>query len=477
MTIEGFLERIGTHRFNGWCIDRDDPTRHLSIQIMLDGTTVIACIAAKHRPDLENAGVGGGDHAFAADFETPLNLADVDRIKACVVNGEGRVIELPRLASSVKTRSAEPVTPVRQGLVPRRLPRGILHIGMEKTGSTSLQRFLGLNRDRLLEHRILVPRCLAPHADTMLLNHISLTTYALDIGNDSEPLRAQSGCVGPDQVKAHRAATMMSLAREITQDGGGCDTLLLTNEHCQSRLFLPEEIGRLRNFLLSFCEDVRVVLYIRPQHEVALSAYGTILKNGAIDVPILPPPPNQVADPALDQRRMRFFDYDATVTRWEAAFGADHIEVRLFSRDVISDFLAMLDLRAADFVPLASRQNMGLDGAGERMLIAMNRALALLGSPERERVRGLLLQALEATHAGRGTLPSRTEAQAFQMRFADSNETLRQRRFPDRPHLFDLDFSAYAETRTVQPPTVEEMARTMVDVLRYIRTSMAAQPG
>jgi hypothetical protein len=371
LTIEGFLERITIHSFDGWCIDRDDPTQHLSVRIMLDGTILMACTAAIHRPDLESAGVGGGDHAFAGEFATPLDPADLDRVKACVVNDAGRQIELQRLMPSVKTRPAEPVPPVRQGLVARRLPRCILHIGMEKTGSTSLQRFLALNRDRLLDQRILVPRCLAPHADTLMLNHICLTTYALDSGNDGEPLRAQSGCVGPDQVKAHRAATTMVLAREIAQDGNACDTLLLTNEHCQSRLFLPEEIGRLRNFLLSFCDDVRVVLYIRPQHEVALSAYDTILKNGAIDVPILPPPPDQVEDPAVDQQMMRFFDYNTTLTRWESVFGADHIDVRLFPRDIISDFTTLLGLRATDLVPLPSRQNVSLDGAAERMLIAM----------------------------------------------------------------------------------------------------------
>jgi hypothetical protein len=85
------------------------------------------------------------------------------------------------------------------------------------------------------------------------------------------------------------------------------------------------------------------------------------------------------------------------------------------------------------------------------------------------RSRALLIAALEDIRPGRGALPSRREAQAFQERFEASNERLRHLRFPERARLFDNDFSTYPDTSMLDTALrVEDMAEVVVDVLRHL---------
>jgi hypothetical protein len=267
-------------------------------------------------------------------------------------------------------------------------------------------------------------------------------------------------------VTAHRANLIGALAREIAADGGQCHTLVLSNEHCQSRLLLREEIRRLRNMLLSVCEDIRVVLYLRPQHQVAVSAYGTLLKEGAAGRAVLPSLP-PADDKFASNHVMLYYDYDSLVSRWEVVFGRDKLDVRLFPQDLVNDFFARLPLETSQFTPLVRRQNVGLDAIAEQTLAALNRSLAMRGGALNEKTRGWLIAALEEARPGHGALPSRSEAQAFQERFEESNERLRRRRFPERERLFDNDFSLYPDQSMLETPLhVEDMADVVADLLR-----------
>jgi hypothetical protein len=347
-----------------------------------------------------------------------------------------------------------------------------LHIGTEKTGTTSLQRFMGANREQLLRQGFLVPRALAPHADIKIFNHIGLTTYALDIGNNREALRTQLGCDSAEKVEAHRASLLSALAREIASEGGQCHTLVLSNEHCQSRLLLSEEIRRLRNMLLSACDDIRVVLYVRPQHQVAVSAYGTVLKEGAFGRTVLPSLP-LADDKFASNHVMLYYDYDSLVARWEVVFGRDKLDVRLFPKDIVSDFFAGLPLDTSQFTRIVRRQNVGLDAIAEQTLAALNRSVATRKEALSEQTRSRLINALEEARPGHGALPSRSEAQAFQERFEESNERLRRRRFPERERLFDNDFSIYPDKSMLDTPLrIEDMADVVVDVLRRLYPSV-----
>lgn len=461
--IEGFIELVSEDRVVGWCFDRASPTRHVEIELLVDDAIVQVARADQSRRHLADAGIGNGDHGFTV---LRSGQGSVPLFEQIVVRGRsvnGRTVILPRL-NATPLRS-EPVAPVRPRQRQQRMSRCILHIGMEKTGSTSLQRFIGLNRALLLQHGILAPRALAPHADQNQLNHISLATLAMDAGSESQPLRSQFGIVTAEDLAAHRRSIGESLAAEIESDGAGCHTTLLSSEHCQSRLRSRSEIERLRNFLDSFFDEIEIVLFIRPQHAVAVSAYATLLKNGAVNVPILPVSQDDDASGASSDA---FYDYDALAARWERVFGIENVTIGFYSTDIIGDFLTRIGLESSRFPALPRRENVGLDRIAERLMQNVNATLAQRDYRSAHRVRELLIEALEATHGGKGARPSRHSIEAFQHRFDDSNERLRARRFPDRDRLFETDFSLYDQAANTPDTSLSDMAAAFVDVLTYI---------
>ena len=105
----------------------------------------------------------------------------------------------------------------------------VLHIGGEKTGSTTLQSTLGLNRAELAKRGILYSRTAGG------TNHILLPLHAT-AGEGTEDLRAASGL--------HRAATFTNFMARFPDvlrqeaEASGAHTLVYSSEHLSSRCLL-----------------------------------------------------------------------------------------------------------------------------------------------------------------------------------------------------------------------------------------------
>jgi hypothetical protein len=308
--------------------------------------------------------------------------------------------------------------------------RAILQIGTEKTGSTTLQSFLAANRERLAERGWRYPRFCGE------ANHTGLAAYALEAGR-RDPIRAAFGGDDPADVPAMRAR-LERAARVELADGSNA---IFCNEHCHSRLQSRDEIRRLRGFLAEFFDDIRVCIYLRRQDRVALSLYTTKLKSGNVPQRILPA--TRPTDP--------YFNYDLSLAAWEAEFGRERIEVRLFDRaeladgSVVTDFLATWGLGdVSDFVPV-SDGNPSLRPEAQAFLRLLNPHLVPPEGVRADVLRGTVASLLERAFPGSGVRPARAEAEAFYEMFRDGNEAVRHRYFPDRASLFDESFDAYPE--------------------------------
>jgi tetratricopeptide (TPR) repeat protein len=321
--------------------------------------------------------------------------------------------------------------------------RAILHIGTEKTGTTTLQAFLAANRDRLAARGYQYPSFCGA------LNHTGLAAYALDDAAD-DPIRAPYGYGGAAEISAFRDRIEQA-ARSDLADGHDA---IFCSEHCHSRLQTPEEIARLYGFLSQFFDDIRVCIYLRRQDRVALSLYTTLLKSGNAPTGLLPEV--HTDDP--------YFNYDRSLSLWESVFGRENIRVGLFDRkelvggSVVSDFLACWRLGAAGDFGSVPDQNGSLDPAAQVFLHHVNPHLTAPEGMAPDRVRGSLVALLERLHAGRGSRPSRSDAGAFYARFADSNERVRRRYFPERERLFDDVFDDYPEEADRLPETAAALS-------------------
>ncbi len=321
--------------------------------------------------------------------------------------------------------------------------RAILHIGTEKTGTTTLQYFLSQNRAELAARGFLYPRFCGA------VNHVGLAVYSLDPAR-RDSIQEAFGVTTQADVAPFRARQ-----REAAQDELAVPaTVIFSNEHCHSRLTTASEVETLRDFLAEFFDEVRICVYLRRQDQLAVSSYSTHLKAGGVSPNILPE--TNAEDP--------YFNYDRSLSLWEAAFGPGAVQVRLFDRQsltggsVVSDFAELCGLGPmAGFMPVNDR-NESIQPVAQEFLRLVNPSLERLGALPLEAVRGPLAARLDELCPGRGARPSRAAAEAFYNRYRACNEAVRARHFPHRPTLFDDDFSGYPETEDARQITLEAVA-------------------
>ena len=202
--------------------------------------------------------------------------------------------------------------------------RVILHIGTEKTGTTTIQEFLHRNKAGLGEQGILVPISAdAPKSS----NHRKLAVYGCNDSNKDDG-RVSLGIVS---MPKFRATFERDFLEECSKSG--CDTLILSGEHCSSRLQSEEEVRRLKS-LLDKVGQTTILLYLRRQEEMWRSWYSTAVSLGSHENFSAPSP----------LLRGKLLDYQALCRRWAKVFGASAIRVRVFSesefvdQDLLHDF-------------------------------------------------------------------------------------------------------------------------------------------
>jgi len=433
MRLIGHLDRADPSVVAGWVIDLDEPQRRLALGVHVGGETLGGVVAERFRQDLLVAGLGDGCCFFA--FETPRLLSAQD-IAALTVRVEG----YPFLFTATSTHPVRRDLPRPEGAGGRW--RCVLHIGTEKTGTTTLQGFLGKNRDELAARGYFVPSCLCSGLDPVVMNSDLLAAYARA---DHAPEQATGGGWRGVDPAGFRARIRAALAAELARAPEACHTMLLSAEHCHSRLGAGFEVEGVWSLLAPFCSDFRVLVYLRPQHELALSWYGMMVRQGLADRAPLPHFEGRVA--ARGEVPFGYFDYAGLLARWGAVFGRAALVPRRFildalvEGDVVSDVLAVLGIEDIAFVR-PERLNTNVSAPAQRVLTGLNRALAEWPAAEAAELRGWVVPRLEA---GRGIRPAREAIRAFMAQFEASNEAVRAAWFHERARLFDDGYAEYPE--------------------------------
>lgn len=325
----------------------------------------------------------------------------------------------------------------------------ILHIGTEKTGTSTLQAFFKENREALNAHGFHYPEFPGR------INHTGLTAYAAEDGVRDD-LRIDLGVEDAATLAAFRTRLETEAAAELAGHTGR--TVLFSNEHCSSRLTSEAEIARLHALLTPHFDRIHVTVYLRRQDQVAVSLYSTLLKFGGDRPEILP-------DPSL---RPDYWQYDRMLSRWAAVFGADAVVPRIFDRSalaggsVVQDFCERWDL-GTGYVEVRNANESLQPHAGE-VLRRLNTAFPGYVGNDLNRMRGELGARIGTLFPGRGPRPSRAAAEAFYRHFEASNEAVRAHWFPDRQTLFAEDFSAYPESEDDRAVSFEQ-AMEVVEAL------------
>ena len=200
----------------------------------------------------------------------------------------------------------------------------ILHIGTEKTGSTSIQDFLHSNKNIL--------RKLGFSQSEKLGKTSRLLVAAFEEENEyfCKPRNILNKEIFFNEIKEN-------LKKEILKKSKNSHTFILTSEHFHSRLKSPDEINELYKFLNSLFSEIKVVCYFREQSQVHLSLYSTSLRVGHNF--------NLANYFQSFAKNSHYYNYNVMFTKWAKVFGKNNLLPVLFSKNnffggsLISDFL------------------------------------------------------------------------------------------------------------------------------------------
>lgn len=330
-----------------------------------------------------------------------------------------------------------------------------LHIGTEKTGTTSIQSALAVSRDSLAERGILYPRLFGSS------NHMEIAV-ASRVSSDRDELQLiELSKFGSDDLNLYRERLQERIATEVKT--GSPDRVVISNEHCHSRLVSRESVEMLATILRKISNDIEIVLYLRRQDRLAVSLNSTRIKLGGRG-PLFP----KVSDAGTT-----YYKYDALIDRYETVFPNSEIKIRIYERDmlkngdVVEDFFDTVNLGRPPEKRV--RENVSLSDKQSLFLQLFNERFPLMCRGKLNRERGPIFDAIRNVELGAPYKPPRKEAIDFYANFLSGNALVKSRFFTNmgRDTLFDSDFSEYPEAVVDRELTNDEMMNFIAAIWSY----------
>ena len=311
----------------------------------------------------------------------------------------------------------------------------ILHIGTEKTGTTSIQKFLKINQSRLEDSSIFTSGSLSVADDH--LNHRWLTYGVMDKGkfcNDGYLRRINLS--NNDEIELQFNQRMERLVFDVqrSRELKGNPLWILSSEHLQSRLRQDQEIKRLRDVLIPHFDAIILVAYIRRPIDLAVSLLSQQLKNGQRPSTVL----------ECDHPYIRnLCDHETMIKKWSRAFNPENIVIRRFQRenlknnDVIHDFLAIVGIESLDEFTMPEMSNQRLSGNAMKYLWHLNKRFpAFVDNHYNYKRDGLVDCILECFCEDRQILPPFPIRESYEKYYSSSEKWVIENFFPGETRLW-----------------------------------------
>ena len=307
--------------------------------------------------------------------------------------------------------------------------KAVIHIGTPKSGSTTIQAFLALNRDALERQGF---RQAPMQPNTIAQMELGLAGLVRAGGRLTVPnrLHALGLRAGDDQEAL--VARFEAMLREAVRHAPD-DTYIASAEQVHAWLSTADKVAALDYLLRGHFEQVRYVVYYRPQAEFMLSTFSERIKRG-----------ERVTFEQHFAERLHRMDFHRRAQMWASVVGHRNLSVRLVdggvlvNADLLDDFCAVAGIQRAG-LQTPPRMNVSLTVEEIALYRRLGRVLAARrahGGPN-----PVFRAALALAHRALpspGTRLALTPAQRAQViaANADSNERLRAQFFPDRATLF-----------------------------------------
>lgn len=320
----------------------------------------------------------------------------------------------------------------------------IVHVGLEKTGSTAIQRWLQLHEPRLAEAGVLMPRSIG------FPNHTKLVAACLDDGV-IDNIKAYNLFASARSEHQFRGAIFSALDREIAAADARWQSLVISSELISSRLSSTSEIGRLFDCISRYVDDIHVLIFLRRQDQLALSRFSSILRSGHADFENLfvnYSPFNfvRISDGRGVHDDLFFYDFEAILARFASVPGVKmHVYAygRVSPLDVFARLLGLQSLQADHD---GERHNSALSAEAQYILASLNaRHSVYFPSGMRNDAYRQLQRRVEQEVLGAPRTIARSEAREFLHRYEVINQRVADQ-YAAGHALFSDDFDRYPET-------------------------------
>jgi len=223
------------------------------------------------------------------------------------------------------------------------LEKAILHIGLHKTGSSSIQASLqGYNDGGCF------------YAELGWANHSIPLYTAFSQNANPYHIWAKQG-VNTEQIHQIKEDIQRQLEQQLSSPNH--HTIIVSGEHLSQ--FSQGETDAFVAFLRERCQRIIAVAYVRDPLDYAASAFQQLVKGGSKQIPS-----------SIGQQ------IQAKIGIWQKALGAENVQIRPFDRDtmrngcVVQDFCQLAGLDAAKIA--VKRRNESLSGAAIKILFHLN---------------------------------------------------------------------------------------------------------
>lgn len=326
----------------------------------------------------------------------------------------------------------------------------ILHIGTEKTGTSSIQEVLFHNRNLLNDRGF----HFLQSAGTK--NNRALTACCLD-EDHYDDFFEQNNIRSLEEKIRFKKNTIKNFKNEISRLNGNTHTVIISSEHFHSRTIRPDEINRVKSLFDPFFNDITIVCYLREQVQTCLSLYSTAVKVGNIctlDSMIRNCNPSNV-----------YYNYYVLLNNWKSIFIDAKFDVRRFDRkflynnDLIDDFFKIIDIDILDKIKRTnSSANESLTVFGQHLALSFNKAIPrYLPTGETDLTWSNGMEKISSLFSGKGeSVPLDVYDSVFN-RFKLSNEKL-SKVYLDSKILFEYN-----------PPKSNELTIDLEALSQFIR--------
>ena len=245
----------------------------------------------------------------------------------------------------------------------------ILHIGQSKTGTSAIQAYLTINKEKLLEQGFYFPMIRASGIQLNSGSHNSLADAVT--GKKSFPYVEHTNFLNEciSHAEKNNIETILFSAEHFFGGEPRIWNLKSVNEYMP---LYAEKVKKVKKWLSG--HDVSIILYLRPQVDWLASSVGQCVKHEKL----ITQKEIFKTDEMVFELLKPLLDYNKLANIWGDAFGFDAVQIGIYNKsslisgDAVSDFLYRI---GADRSQLPAPPRQSVNRSFSAIQIAVKRVL------------------------------------------------------------------------------------------------------